>query len=112
MSLLRFARVLAGGVAMRISVLSFATGAAVGYLLGARAGRQRYEQLVKAGQVAAVAARTAYGAGRAGVEIARSTVDRIEEARERSAQRKRSDWELDAALLTVEQPFNGHARAT
>ncbi|NJP42207.1 YtxH domain-containing protein [Actinacidiphila epipremni] len=30
--------------------LTFITGAAVGFVIGARAGRERYEQLVKAGQ--------------------------------------------------------------
>lgn len=30
--------------------LSFLLGAAVGYTLGARAGRERYEQIVKAGR--------------------------------------------------------------
>jgi hypothetical protein len=68
---------------MRPTILALAAAFGAGYVLGARAGRERYEQLVEAGRTAAatapMTAAMARGATRAVVaatELGRGVVDR------------------------------------
>ena len=68
---------------MRPTILALAAAFGAGYVLGARAGRERYEQLVEAGRTAAattpMAASMARGATRAvaaATELGRGVVDR------------------------------------
>jgi uncharacterized membrane protein YebE (DUF533 family) len=96
---------------MRISVLSFVTGAAVGYVLGAKAGRERYEQLVRVGHVTAATAGVAYSAARSATDALQSLIDRIQAAREEDAERDRLNREMEAALIAADAPSNGRARA-
>jgi hypothetical protein len=90
--------------------LTFISGVAVGYVLGARAGRERYEQLRKTAQQLAQnpavqdAARNARDAGRTaavktadtvagkvGDKVPRSVSERVRYLRERSAGTN-NDW--------------------
>jgi hypothetical protein len=96
---------------MRMSFSSLVVGAAIGYVLGARAGRGRYEQLVKAGEVTVTVSRALYRAGETGVRIGERAFERMREARGEAAAREQLDWELEAALAS-DQPFNGHVRVT
>ena len=60
--------------------LTFITGAAIGYVLGARAGRERYEQLRKAARGVAqnpAVRNTVEAAGQNGRSLATKAADRI-----------------------------------
>ncbi len=60
--------------------LTFITGAAVGYVLGARAGRERYEQLRKAARGVAqnpAVRNTVESAGQNGRALASKAADRV-----------------------------------
>jgi hypothetical protein len=60
--------------------LTFITGAAVGYVLGARAGRERYEQVRKAARAIAqnpAVRNTVEAAGQNGRSLASKAADRV-----------------------------------
>jgi hypothetical protein len=103
---------------MRMSFSSLVVGAAVGYVLGARAGRRRYEQLVNAGQVTVGVSRAAYRAGEAGLRTGANAIERIRVARAGAAPPEWIDERLDAADVAdaaaaadqADQPFNGRVR--
>ncbi|MDT3395477.1 YtxH domain-containing protein [Streptomyces sp. B1866] len=73
--------------------LTFISGVAVGYVLGARAGQERYEQLRKsARQIAQNPAvrNTAESAARTGRQTAEKALGKVRELR------RREDWGADA----------------
>jgi hypothetical protein len=74
---------------MRRSLFAFVLGAATGYVLGARAGRERYEQLLEAGRMAtatgrvtAGVAKTAANATSGAVTLGRKAVAKVRGDRE------------------------------
>src|SRR5439155_10811009 len=74
---------------MRPTIVALGVGFGAGYVLGARAGRERYEQLVEAGRTAAATGRLtaaiAQGAGRAvagAADLGRGLLDRTRGQRE------------------------------
>jgi hypothetical protein len=103
------------------TLMTFLVGAAVGYVLGAQAGRERYDQLVRAGQIASTTAQKTYSGATATAEFTRSTAQRIRDARARKADRDEIDadgrqleWEFASAVLAAEDAANsatnGHTR--
>ncbi|MET8975990.1 YtxH domain-containing protein [Streptomyces sp. NPDC004539] len=87
--------------------LTFAAGLAVGYVLGTRAGRERYEQLKKSARRVAqnpAVRNTAESAAQQGRQLAGATLDkvttrfpdsvatRVRTLRERNAASEDDDW--------------------
>lgn len=74
---------------MRRTLFAFVLGAAAGYVLGAKAGRERYEQLVEGarmaaatGRVTAGVAKTAADATSGAVALSRKAVAKVRGERE------------------------------
>ncbi|MET7902569.1 YtxH domain-containing protein [Streptomyces sp. NPDC005355] len=78
--------------------LTFMTGMAVGYVLGARAGRERYEQLCKWAQRLAqnpAVRNTAESAAHGGRQAAVKALEKVRPLRERIGQREERGMEED-----------------